>query len=116
TKPEKGQDMRAFDTASSRDFLVCPMCEAGRLGTFGGNSVRCNSYGCLLNMAVPETLREIVHLPDALLGSHACECGYPEMRLLPYGIYRCPACGAEVLPVEETSLRREAEEECWSCR
>jgi len=91
------------------------MCEAGRLAALGGNSVRCDACGCLLNMAVPETLGEIVHLPDAL-GSHACECGHPEMRLLPGGIYRCPVCGAEVLPVEETSPRREAEEECWTCR
>jgi uncharacterized Zn finger protein (UPF0148 family) len=68
-----------------------------------------------MNMAVPETLREIVHLPDAL-GSHACECGHPEMRLLPGGIYRCPACGTEVLLVDETSPRREAEEEYRTCR
>lgn len=108
--------MRAFDIVSSRDFLVCPMCEVGRLGAFGGNSVRCNSCGCLLNMAVPETLRETVHLPDAL-GSHACECGHPEMRLLPGGIYRCPGCGAEVLPVENpSSPRRGAEEGCGTCR
>lgn len=107
--------MRASHMVSNHDFLVCPMCEAGRLGAFGGNSVRCSSCGGLMNMAVPETLREIIHLPDAL-GSHACECGHPEMRLLPGGIYRCPACGAEVLPVEETSPRREAEEECWTCR
>lgn len=107
--------MRASHTVSSRDFLVCPMCEAGRLAAFGGNSVRCDECGCLLNMAVPETLGEIVHLPDAL-GSHACECGHPKMRLLPGGIYHCPACGAEVLPVDVTSPRREAEEECWTCQ
>ena len=28
-----------------------------------------------------------------------CECGHPEMRLLPNGVYRFRACGAEVLPV-----------------
>jgi hypothetical protein len=107
--------MKAFDMASSPDFLVCPICEAGRLDVFGRSSARCDSCGCLLTPAVPETLREIVRLPDAL-GSHACECGHPEMRLLPDGIYRCPACGAEVLPVDETSPRREAEEECWNCQ
>lgn len=107
--------MDAFDTVPSRDFLVCPICEVGGLGAFGGNSVRCNSCGCLLNMAVPETLAEIVYLPDAL-GSHACECGHPEMRLLPGGIYRCPDCGAEVLPVEETSPRRGADEGCGAHR
>ncbi len=102
--------MRAFDKVSGRDSLVCPMCEVGGLGAFGGNSVRCDSCGCLLNMAVAETLKEIVSLPD-VLGSHACECGHPQMRLLPGGIYRCPACGAEVLPVEgPSSLRRGAHE------
>jgi hypothetical protein len=43
------------------------------------------------------TLHQIVALPDAL-GRHACDCGHPEMRLLPDGVYWCPACGSEVLP------------------
>lgn len=107
--------MKAFDMASSPDFLVCPICEVGRLGVFGRSSARCDSCGCLLTPAVPEVLREIVQLPDAL-GKHACECGHPEMRLLPDGIYRCPACGAEVLPVENSSSsRREVEKGCESC-
>ena len=45
-----------------------------------------------------ETLRRITDLPEAL-GSHACECGHPEMRRLPDGTFHCPACGSEVLPV-----------------
>jgi hypothetical protein len=45
-----------------------------------------------------EALREIAALPDSL-GSHACECGHPEMRLLPDGVFHCPACGCEVLPL-----------------
>jgi hypothetical protein len=45
------------------------------------------------------TLREIAELPD-VVGNHACECGHPEMRRLPDGVYWCPACGSEVLPVE----------------
>lgn len=106
--------MRALDKVSRPGLLVCPICEVGRLGRFGGNSVRCDSCGCLLNMAVPEILEEIARLPDAL-GSHACECGHPEMCLLPGGIYRCPACGAEVLPVEGPSGRREAEQGCETC-
>ena len=44
------------------------------------------------------TLEQIASLPDAL-GKHACECGHPEMRLLPDNVYRCPACGSEVLPL-----------------
>ncbi len=107
--------MKAASITSSPDFLVCPLCEVGRLGVFSGNAVRCDSCGCLLTPAVPETLREIVQLPDAL-GSHACECEHPEMRLLPGDIYRCPACSAEVLPVESSSSpRQEMEEGCESC-
>src|SRR5215208_4869755 len=33
------------------------------------------------------------------IGDHACECGHPEMRRLPNGVYRCPACGSEVTPI-----------------
>jgi ribosomal protein L37AE/L43A len=40
----------------------------------------------------------ITELPDAA-GHHACECGHPEMRRLPDGVYWCPACGSEVVPV-----------------
>ena len=36
------------------------------------------------------------------VGDHACGCSHPEMRLLPNGIYRCPACGSEILPSELT--------------
>ena len=49
-----------------------------------------------------ETLRSISALPDAI-GSHACECGHPEMRLLPDGTFHCPACGSEVLPAAAAS-------------
>jgi hypothetical protein len=45
------------------------------------------------------TLEQIAALPDAL-GAHACECGHPEMRRLPDGVYHCPGCGSEVLPTE----------------
>lgn len=48
------------------------------------------------------TLEQIVALPDAL-GKHACECNHPEMRRLPDGVYRCPSCGSEVLPIEAAS-------------
>jgi hypothetical protein len=50
------------------------------------------------------TLEEIVSLPDAL-GGHACECGHPEMRRLPDGVFHCPACGSEVIPLEAGSAR-----------
>jgi len=45
------------------------------------------------------TLEQIIALPDAL-GKHACECSHPEMSPLPDGVFHCPACGSEVLPIE----------------
>jgi hypothetical protein len=50
-----------------------------------------------------ETLCQITALPDAL-GSHACECGHPQMRCLPDGVFHCPACGSEVLPLGDFLL------------
>jgi hypothetical protein len=37
-----------------------------------------------VSRATLESLRQITALPDALR-VHACECGHPEMRRLPYG-------------------------------
>jgi hypothetical protein len=59
--------------------LRCPFCEVYELEPFGHNSVRCVTCGCFLIGTLLETLRRIVELPDAV-GSHACECGHPEMN------------------------------------
>jgi ribosomal protein L37AE/L43A len=77
--------------------FVCPSCEVHELEPHGRDSVTCSQCGRLA-WVVLKTLREISSLPDAI-GSHACECGHPEMRRLPDGVYRCPACGSEILPV-----------------
>ena len=77
--------------------LICPFCEVYELHPFGRNSTRCLHCG-LFSGVFLETLRQISALPDAV-GAHACECGHPEMRRLPGGVYRCPACGSEVLSV-----------------
>jgi ribosomal protein L37AE/L43A len=46
-----------------------------------------------------KTLVAILALPEAL-GTHACEeCGHPQMRCLPDGVFHCPACHAEVTPI-----------------
>jgi ribosomal protein L37AE/L43A len=45
------------------------------------------------------TLEQIASLPE-VLGKHACECGHPEMRRLPDGVFHCPACGLEVVSLE----------------
>jgi ribosomal protein L37AE/L43A len=78
--------------------LRCPFCEVYELEPSGRDSANCPSCGALLSGALLATLRQITELP-LVLGRHACECGHPEMRLLPDGVYRCPACAAEVTPV-----------------
>ena len=75
--------------------LTCPFCTEAELRAFGRNSLRCDECGGVLSGALLETLHMIVTLPEAA-GGHACECGHPEMRRLPDGVYRCPACGSEV--------------------
>ena len=94
--------MKASSLASRSEYLVCPVCQAGELHPFGGECARCSSCGCTLGAATLLTLEQIIALPDAL-GKHACECGHPEMRGLPDGAFHCPACGAEVLPIEAVS-------------
>jgi len=82
-----------------KDFhrFICPSCEAHEMQPNGRDSVLCPHCGHLGRVFL-NTLREISALPDAM-GAHACECGHPEMRRLPDGVYRCPACGLEVLPI-----------------
>lgn len=86
---------RSFDVGR----LVCPACGLGEIQTRGTAIARCDECERPVDGPVLETLLQIVALPDAL-GSHACDCGHPEMRRLPGGIFRCPACCSEVLPVE----------------
>jgi ribosomal protein L37AE/L43A len=46
-----------------------------------------------------KTLLGVLALPE-VLGAHTCEeCGHPQMRRLPDGVFHCPACCAEVTPV-----------------
>jgi hypothetical protein len=90
--------MRSLSLASRLECLICPLCEANKLYASAQDSMRCQLCGGTLSEAVLKTLRQITALPDTL-GSHACECGHPEMRLLPDGSFHCPACRSEVLPV-----------------
>jgi len=105
-------------TASDTSPLTCPFCEASYLTDFGRNSARCGACGGVLGGDFLDSLRKIVALPDSL-GHHACECGHPEMRLLPDGVYRCPACGSEVLPLSAANVtwinpgRSEAYRQGW---
>jgi ribosomal protein L37AE/L43A len=90
---------------SRAHHIICPFCESGELVLVGPGFARCNSCELPLLGSTLETLREIVGLSD-VLGAHACECGHPEMRRLPDGVYHCPACGSEVLPIEVRSAQR----------
>ena len=84
-------------TAKTRT-LLCPMCESHELHPFGRNCARCGSCQFVIGGGFLKALLQITGSPEAL-GGHACECGHPEMRRLPGEVYRCPACGSEVLPV-----------------
>jgi hypothetical protein len=86
-------------TASRAHNINCPFCELGELAILGVGFARCLSCGLPLLGSFLETLGEIVGLPEAL-GAHPCECGHPEMRVLPDRVFHCPACGSEVLPSE----------------
>ena len=77
--------------------LICPSCEVHELEPHGRDSASCPHCGRLA-WVILKTLREISALPDAM-GAHACECGHPEMRRLPDDVYRCPACGLEVIAI-----------------
>jgi ribosomal protein L37AE/L43A len=94
--------MRSSSVASRSDSLVCPLCEASKLHPSDRDSMRCESCGGRLSGAMLKTLWRISALPD-VLGRHTCECGHPEMRRLPDGVFHCPACGSEVLPIDAAS-------------
>jgi ribosomal protein L37AE/L43A len=96
--------MRIPSLVSRENRIVCPFCESGELIAFGPSIARCDSCGLPLLGSALETLLDVVGLPD-VLGAHACECGHPEMRELPGGVFHCPACGSEVLPCEARGSR-----------
>ena len=88
-------------TASRAGYLVCPGCECGQLQpprSFLSRLIECDRCRCAFDKTLVETLMQIIALPEAL-GKHPCECGHPEMRRLPDGVFHCPACRAEVLPI-----------------
>jgi ribosomal protein L37AE/L43A len=79
--------------------LICPACELYQMRAARNMRARCPACGFALSGEMLKTLFEILALPEAL-ETHACEeCGHPQMRHLPDGVYYCPACHAEVTPV-----------------
>jgi ribosomal protein L37AE/L43A len=93
--------MRDWMTAGAHS-LCCPFCEVYELEPSGHGSTRCSSCGAFLSGVLLKTLHQITELPD-VIGRHACECGHPEMRRLPDGVFHCPACGSEVIPISQSS-------------
>ena len=93
-------------TASRPHQVICPFCESDVLVLLGPGFARCRSCGLPLLGSTLETLQNILELPAAS-GLHPCECGHPAMRELPDGVFHCPACGSEVLPVEDTDAPRQ---------
>ena len=93
----------ANTTSSRPGHLVCPACESGELQPqTHGLAARCAFCECLFSEAVLKVLTQIAALPEAQ-GKHACEvCHHPQMRLLPDGVFHCPSCGSEVLPISVT--------------
>ena len=96
-------------TTAGLHSIRCPFCEVYELERSGYDSVRCTSCGGSLDTELFGMLLQIRALPDAL-GAHACECGLPEMRKLPDGVFHCPACGAEILSFWAFAVRRTAVE------
>jgi hypothetical protein len=107
-KAGKGHKVKPSAPGSGFHYLICPSCEAGELRSDGHqNGVRRPVCSYAPSRGVLEALRQIISLPDAL-GSHACECGHPEMRCLPDGVSHCPACGSEVLPARSNCRAKAA--------
>lgn len=85
-------------TTTGFHSIRCPFCEVYKIEHSGDGSARCSFCRRSLGAELLGTIQEIQTLPDAL-GSHPCEeCGHPEMRRLPDGVFHCSACGSEVLP------------------
>jgi ribosomal protein L37AE/L43A len=93
--------------SSTTNSIICPCCGIGELERSANGVARCNRCDRPISTQVLEALEQILSLPDAI-GSHACECGHPEMRRLADGVLWCPGCGSEVLPLSATPLRSES--------
>jgi ribosomal protein L37AE/L43A len=107
-------DFKMEGMSQTARFIACPWCEAGRLSSEDASKARCHDCGYEIYGQLFRTLRDTTMLPEAV-GLHACECGYPEMRLLPDGVYHCPACGDEVMPAgaPEVEWRTEDRSEAY---
>jgi ribosomal protein L37AE/L43A len=94
--------------SSHTNSIICPCCGINEVERSSQGVARCDRCDRPIGMQLLQTLEQIVSLPDAL-GSHACECGHPEMRRLDDGVMWCPACGSEVLPLTASPITPEFE-------
>jgi len=93
-------------TSSNTYSLICPCCGIAALERSANGVARCARCDRHISPQVLKTLEQIASLPDAS-GSHACDCGHPEMRHLADGVLWCPGCGSEVVPFSASEMRSE---------
>jgi ribosomal protein L37AE/L43A len=92
--------------SSNTYSIICPCCGIDELERSADGKAHCTRCDRSISTQVLKTLEQIVSLPDAI-GSHACECGHPEMRRLADGVVWCPGCGSEVVPFSASEMRSE---------
>ena len=104
------------DTSSNANCIICPYCGINELERSADGEARCTRCDRPISKQMLETLEQITSLPDAI-GSHACECGHPEMRHLADDVMSCPGCGSEVVPLSASATRSESESasEAYRC-
>jgi len=102
--------------SSNTNSIICPCCGIDELERCADGEARCARCDRPISTRVLKTLEQIASLPDAI-GSHACECGRPEMRHLADGVLWCPGCGSEVVPLSASEMRSESESvsEAYRC-
>jgi hypothetical protein len=97
--PERSSEGKG-STELIRVTIEVPGCGSGKLRLRAPELASCDSCALSGRGAIFRTLEQIAALPYAL-GARACEeCGHPEMRRLPDGVFHCPACGSEVMPLK----------------
>ena len=109
----QGHKVKPSAPASGSHSIICPFCELGKLVSLGHGFARSDLCGLPLLGSTLETLGNIIGLPDAL-GVHPCECGHPEMRELPGGVFHCPACRSEVLSIGAQAIDTRRKRHRWS--
>jgi ribosomal protein L37AE/L43A len=102
--------------SSNTYSMICPYCGINELERSADGKARCTRCDRPISTQVLKTLGQVVSLPDAI-GSHACECGHPEMRHLADGVLWCPGCGSEVVPLSASEMCSEADSasEAYRC-